>query len=113
MDDIESLCRRVLLINHGRLLLDGTLADLRGATGNERRLIVDLEQPVPMQLPDGVRLLESSGTRSVLAFDAGQLPAHVLVARLSERYPVHDLLVEHPPIEEVVAAHYASIRPTE
>jgi len=42
MDDIEALCSRVLLINHGRLLLDGTIQDLRARVTQERRLVVDL-----------------------------------------------------------------------
>ncbi|MDY7011923.1 MAG: ABC transporter ATP-binding protein, partial [Planctomycetota bacterium] len=42
MDDIEALCRRVIVIHEGGIFLDGTLADLRARVTSERRLTVDL-----------------------------------------------------------------------
>src|ERR1700683_3386288 len=44
MDDIEALCSRVMLINHGKLLSDGTLEDLRMRVSTDRWLIVDLAE---------------------------------------------------------------------
>src|SRR5205814_9970575 len=42
MDDIESLCTRVIVIGEGKILSDGTLADLRARVTRERWLTVDL-----------------------------------------------------------------------
>src|SRR5256885_16361243 len=42
MDDIEALCKRVILIGEGRILSDGTLETLRATVTSERRLIIDL-----------------------------------------------------------------------
>src|SRR5206468_11171033 len=47
MDDIEALCRRVLVISDGRVLSDGTLADLRRSVTRERWLTIDLADSAP------------------------------------------------------------------
>src|SRR4030095_13265079 len=47
MDDIEALCRRVIVIGDGRILSDGTLAQLRASVTSERWLTVDLAEGAP------------------------------------------------------------------
>jgi ABC-2 type transport system ATP-binding protein len=106
MDDIEAVCDRVLVIGNGQLLSDGSLAALRDEVVRERRLIVDLpEDAPPLEIP-GVRLVRREGGRQELAFDPFERAPADLIATVAARQPVRDLLVEHPPIEEVIAALY-------
>ena len=46
MSDVEQLCSRVLIIDHGTLLYDGTLDGIRDRLGTERTLVVDLADDV-------------------------------------------------------------------
>jgi len=73
MGDIERLCDRVLVVDHGRLAFDGTLTGLAGTVGAQRILVIDLAQPTP-DLADvpGATLVESEsdGLRQRLSFDA-------------------------------------------
>src|SRR5262245_32589983 len=108
MDDIEVLCRRVLVIGDGRILSDGTLQDLRASVTRERWLTVDLAETAPATTiadPD-VQLIRQEGRRSCLAFDPQRISAPELIARIARKYPVHDLFVENPPIESIVARIY-------
>lgn len=103
MDDIEVLCTRVMLINHGTLLMDGTVQDLKS---DRRRVIVDFDGE-PVLDPAHTELIrQRQGERIV--FEIGQ-GAPALVAELTARYAVRDLTVQHPPIEETVAALYARL----
>jgi ABC-2 type transport system ATP-binding protein len=109
MDDIEALCRRVLVISDGRILSDGTLQDLRASVTRERWLTVDLAEGAPIATvadPDA-QLIRQEGRRFCLAFDPQQTSVPELIARIALKYPVHDLFVENPPIESIVAQIYA------
>ncbi len=105
MDDIEALCRRVLVISNGAILSDGTLDELRANVWRERRLIIDLVKDEPIEDPDA-RVVARTGTRIELRFDPDEVSATELISRLTARYAVRDLFVENPPIEEVIARMY-------
>lgn len=100
MDDVEALCSRVMLINHGTLLMDGTVADLRS---DRRRVVVDFSAPVSLAESHQALVRSADGER--VTFEV-QSRVAAFVAEVTATYPVHDLMVEHPPIEETVAALY-------
>ena len=111
MDDIEALCSRVLVINRGRILTDGTLADLRALVTTERRLTVDLlNENGDVRDPDA-EVIARAGRRVTLRFDPQQVAAAELIARVAALHEVRDLFVENPPIEEIIARIYADSRP--
>lgn len=106
MDDIEALCKRVIVISQGNIFLDGTLEQLRTQVTTERRLIVDLEdQNERIDDPDAM-VIKQEGHRVWLAFDPVKIPASQLIARITEKHIIRDLFVENPPIEEIVAKLY-------
>jgi ABC-2 type transport system ATP-binding protein len=100
MDDVEALCTRVMLINHGTLLMDGTVADLRS---DRRRVVVDFAAPVQLEDRHAKLVRDTNGERTT--FEVQERVAE-FVAEMTANYPVHDLMVAHPPIEETVAALY-------
>ena len=106
MDDIEALCRRVMVIGEGRILSDGTLEELRDRVTLERRLIVDLAEPTPDISDPDAAVTRAEGNRVYLTFDPEVVSAAELISRVTGRYPVRDLFVEPPPIEEVIARMY-------
>jgi len=106
MDDIEALCRRVMVIGQGKVLLDGTLDDLRARVSRERWLTVDLASDDITVVDPDITVISREGRRVRLAFDPQRVaPAH-LIARITGTYPVTDLFVENPPIETIVARLY-------
>jgi ABC-2 type transport system ATP-binding protein len=107
LQDIEQLCKRVMVIDHGRLMYDGPLAGLHEAGESERTLVVDLERELPpIEAPAPARVVRVDGPRQWLAFPAGESAAP-LVARIAADYPLVDLSVREPDIEAVIAKMYA------
>ena len=106
LSDIERLCPRMILIDHGRVVYDGAVEAIRREYGNERRLVVDFESAAPAELPDTVEAEERTGTRLVLRFRRDRIGAAALIAWLAERAPIADLSLEEPPIERIVAELY-------
>jgi ABC-2 type transport system ATP-binding protein len=99
MADVEALCKRVVVIHHGRLLFDGELALLLQRFTSHKTIII--------QLSECQADLKVYG--EVLACEDGRYTLRVPkaeTARITERLladlPVVDLLVEDPPIEEVI-----------
>ncbi|MFF5131305.1 ATP-binding cassette domain-containing protein [Streptomyces syringium] len=107
LTDIEQLCKRVMVIDHGRLVYDGGLDGLHAVGESERTLVVDLERELPpIEGVPGARTVKVEGPRQWLAFAAGQSAAPI-VAAVAERYPLVDLSVREPDIEAVIAKMYA------
>lgn len=118
MGDIERLCERVLLVDHGRLAFDGTLSGLAATVSARRVLVVDLAAPCAdlVDIPGTEHLgSEAEGLRQRLALAAGRrVGAGVSIAQvlatIAERAEVRDLTVEEPDIEDVVRRVYAASR---
>ena len=101
MADITALCPRVMLIHNGRLFHDGPLEVLADQLAPEREVVLELEQPVgPQAFADLGRLEHSEGCEVRLLVPRDRLTT--VVAQLLERFPVRDLDVKDPPIEELI-----------
>lgn len=113
MGDIERLCDRVLVVDHGRLAYDGSLPGLGATVGAQRVLVVDLAVPAPaLDGLAGAELVsvEAEGMRQRLAFDAETTTAAQLLAEVSARAEVRDLSIEEPDIEDIVRRLYETAR---
>jgi len=119
MDDVEALCSRLLIIDHGRKLYDGGLSEIRDRFGGERTLIAILDpaeinalprnatgEPCLMNLPEGVRQIRFDSPRVWLSFGKEALPAHELVAWLGARHRLKDVTFQEPEIEDVIRRIY-------
>ena len=104
--DIERLCRRVMIIDHGRVLYDGDLDTIKARFGTERTLVVDLEEAAPPIAVEGAEVVKVEGPRQWLRFKRADLTAADLVARVAARARLVDLSVEEPDIEGVVRRIY-------
>jgi ABC-2 type transport system ATP-binding protein len=101
MSDVESVCKRVLLIETGRLVFDGPLDQLIVRFAPHKRLRVDFREPVSAD-----RLGAFQGSRrddgTTVEFEIERGKAAAAVAQLLRDFPVVDLSIEEPPLEEVI-----------
>ena len=107
MADVEQLCSRLLIIDHGTLLYDGSLDAIRDRMGTERTLVVDLVDDVagPLEVPRAVEV-RADGPRRWLRFGRADATASELIADVASRYRLHDLTIEEPEIETIVRRIY-------
>ncbi len=110
MQDIEALCRRVVVIDHGRIMHDGDLDGLKARYGARKRLELTLREAVELasvaNLPRaGVEWTQASPVELVGALAADADSAAILQQCLGA-LPVADVRIEEPAIEEVVSALY-------
>jgi ABC-2 type transport system ATP-binding protein len=105
--DVERLCDRLLIIDHGHVIEDGSVTGIKARYGGERTLVVDLEEPsAPLQI-EGAEVVQVDGPRQWLRFRRdGGLTAAQLVAAVSSVAPVRDIAIEETAIEDVVRRIY-------
>ncbi len=108
LNDIEALCDRLMVINGGKLLLDGTLEDLRATYGDGRYVTVDLEDYAEVKSEHHALVVDSSSTQLLFCVEKN-VPE--FVESVLRSYPVRDLFISHPPIERIVAAMYRDQSP--
>jgi ABC-2 type transport system ATP-binding protein len=109
LGDVERLCERVLLIDHGRLLYDGRLDSLLARFGGERELVVDFAETYTVVEVPGADVVARDGNRVTYRFArTGQerITASALIGRLSQRYRIADLSVREPEIEATLRRVY-------
>ena len=104
--DVEQLCERVVIIDHGRVIYDGGLDALRARHGRERTLVVDLVEPHAALVVDGAEVVKVDGPRQWIRFDGAAVSAADVLAAVYRQADVRDLSVEETDIDEVVRRIY-------
>jgi viologen exporter family transport system ATP-binding protein len=105
MADVEALCRRVIVIHHGRILFDGALAALGDRFAAYKTIEVDLANGAASLDAYG-EVLERDGDHVKLRVPKAETP--IVAARLLGEQQVVDLTIEDPPIEDVIELVFAS-----
>ncbi|HEY4718923.1 MAG TPA: ATP-binding cassette domain-containing protein [Anaerolineales bacterium] len=108
MADVQALCKRVIVIHHGKILYDGQLSGLVDRFSAKKTLVVttsDMNGQGPDMNAYGA-VVNSEANRTTLRVDKSEAPQ--VTARLLADLPVTDLTVEDPPIEEVIESVFAT-----
>ncbi len=105
LQDIEALCDRVIVIDHGTAVFDGSLVDLHRSGGSQRTLVVDLLDEREPIVVAGAETVRVDGPRQWLRFPA-EASAAPVVAAVASAYDVADLSLQEPAIEDVIRDLY-------
>ncbi len=101
MRDVEALCRRVLVITHGKLLYDGPLAGITEQFGSVKLLKLQFVEDVPSDLGQFGEITGRQGPIAELRVERGRVSE--ALAAILDRYTVVDMSVQDPPLDQVIA----------
>jgi ABC-2 type transport system ATP-binding protein len=104
--DVEVLCKRAMVVNHGEVIFDGRVSTLRRDFIQAKTISLKLGEPWQGFDAPGVVLLKHKGYGVKLQVDTRQTPIEQVVARLLARYSIADINVDNPPMEEIIARIY-------
>jgi ABC-2 type transport system ATP-binding protein len=112
LDDIEELCRRIMIIDHGRLLYDGPLDLLKQKLLRTKQIKFALKDSSELRgveafSRDGLELEQVDALTYRIRFDRMKVSTADLIRQILNGVEVRDLLIEDEPIEEVVKRIYA------
>ena len=106
LSDVEKLCKRVMIIDHGQLLYDGKLELLRERFGEKRQLVVDFVEDYDIVSVNGAEIVRHEGNRITFQFTNQDISASKLINQLSAQYRIRDLEVREPDIETTIRRIY-------
>jgi ABC-2 type transport system ATP-binding protein len=129
--DIEQVCRRAIVINHGDIILDAPVAKLKRDYLKVKTIDLLLEEPaqallkidsqtgrqyLSVQLPtsiheelldtEGVQVLKAKGHGLKLAIDTSRTPLEPVIAAVMQHSHILDMTISDPPMEEIIATIY-------
>jgi ABC-2 type transport system ATP-binding protein len=108
--DIEHVARRVIVINHGSVIYDDDVSAMRRTLLSTKLIEVTLDHPVDALVLDGVTITEHTPSTMKLVVDTARRPVRALVDVLLDNYPVTDLSIVDPPLEQVIGEIYEAPR---
>ncbi len=129
--DIEQVCRRAIVINHGEIILDAPVAKLKRDYLKVKTVDLLLEEPaekllktdsesgrqrLSVQSPtsiheeiqdtEGVQVLKAKGYGLKLAIDISRTSLEPVIAAIMQRCHILDMTISDPPMEEIIATIY-------
>jgi len=106
MDDIESLCSRVMVIGHGKLLYNGSLEELKRRYSLLRCIKATLQEKAEELQLEGAEEIRMDDGQCTVFFNPMVAPAHQMVAQLAVKLPLKDIVVVEQDIDEIIASMY-------
>ena len=106
LSDVEKLCHRVMIIDHGKLLYNGRLNTLQEKFGGKRELVVDFAQPYQDVTTPHATVVDHDGLRVTYQFERQAISASTLIGQLSTQFRIQDLAVREPDIEATIRRIY-------
>lgn len=109
-DDIEQICDRVILINHGEKLIDAPLQEVRNRYLKKKQLrfITDEENP-SLHLPDGV-VAHSENHTLTLEIDPEQVSLPAIITDVMQKLTVKDMSIHDRDLEDVIRMIYTEVK---
>lgn len=102
MKDIEALCDRVIVINHGKLIHDGPLSDIIHRFADHKLITLQFANgDVPEQFDGMGELVKREPPKVTLRIPRDEIASQT--ARLLGSYEINDISVEDPPIEDTIS----------
>ncbi|MDQ0192121.1 ABC transporter ATP-binding protein [Paenibacillus wynnii] len=111
LGDIEDLCKRLIIIDHGSIIYDGSLQEVKSRFATERVIFFQVSSPMPdlfrkLKQSDGMKLDIQSELEFSISFDRYKYTASEVVSRVMEHGEVVDFRMEDASIEQVIKSVY-------
>jgi ABC-2 type transport system ATP-binding protein len=103
--DVERLCERILILDHGQLVYDGGLSALTERFNNERSLFIKFNRPYENPQIEHAELVELNGLSATYVIKSKEQSTEA-IRHLLDKYEVEDIEIKHPPLEETIRKIY-------
>lgn len=106
MSDIEKTCQRMIIIDDGKIIYDGTVDEIKDRYGKSRTLVVEFSRSYSQIKVPGVEIVKEENNKKWFRFMKNELQVSRLISELTEKYDIVDLTVQEPEIESIIREVY-------
>lgn len=111
LKEIEELCRRILVLDRGKIVYDGSLSSVKSIPGLTRNIVIDFPGEAPHEalnraFGDRIVFLREGKRRLIADFDPRRIQATELIRTVLAKHEVVDLTISEPSIEQVIMKIY-------
>ncbi len=107
MGDVEELCKRVIVINHGKILFDGLLSNLVKKFASYKRVSIVLEDAINPRILEGVGEIEKYFFPE-LVLQIKKEEANKILSKIMKEVPIADIRIEDPDVEDIIRDVFTS-----
>jgi len=106
LSDVEQICQRIMIIDHGKVVLDDSQREILNRFGRMRQLVVEFENGIqPVQLSAG-NVVKTDENKLTIEFDREQISAFDLILSLKDQQGILDISIKEENIESIVTRLY-------
>ena len=103
--DIEEVCKRVIIINNGKVVLDDSMKNLKYHHLNKKIVEVNLKNNIQIQEKDGIKIIKSKDTLYKIEVDMNKTTMDELMG-LFKADDLQDITISSEPLEEIIKDIY-------
>lgn len=107
--DIESVCARTIIVNHGKAIFDGSTASLKKQYLDQKVVKISLESGSRLDMHtkhDGVLLQKNEEGEAVFTVDTKKSTIDAILRDVLKGQDILDITIEDPPLEEIISRIY-------
>ncbi len=103
--DIEKLCRRIIIVNSGRIVLDDSMEHLKNHYLDRKIVEAKLREEAPLPAAEGITLLKQKGSRVKFQVDTGKLRINDALHMIDPEN-LEDINISNVPLESIITEIY-------
>jgi ABC-2 type transport system ATP-binding protein len=106
MGDVEDICERIIVINHGEIIYDDTLEKIKEKYATKKIVKLQTNKPLKFEQRDGIKIIKKTEFELEAEIDTKKVSFSKLASGFFERNDIEDVTIEEPPIEEIIEKIY-------
>jgi ABC-2 type transport system ATP-binding protein len=107
--DIEQLCKRAIIINHGELVLNESIKDLKHNYLNKKVISIKYNEPVKL-IDNNFKVIKNKEGSVKVEVDTSKNDIEVILSGLISKGKVKDITISDPPLEDIISHIYKENR---
>lgn len=110
MDDIEQICDRIITIDNGKILFDGTTQQFKEAYSQGNMLIVEFVDHKTKQFDNRLEVIKEDGLKKWFLINKNEIGIAEAIATITRNYEIKDINIVEPKVEDSVKEMYEKQR---